>query len=134
MSTILTWTTTEHVSAAYSRRHGRDPKTLNSVALLQVPKNETRDDVAVPERYVFSVTQPALSDNGARSHRSDLRRSHPQIAVPRAMCLYCAYAASWGPPFDDFNPREIGRDAGIRTRDPLTPSQVRYQAALHPVN
>ena len=26
----------------------------------------------------------------------------------------------------------IGRDAGIRTRDPLTPSQVRYQAALHP--
>src|SRR5471030_2064580 len=25
-----------------------------------------------------------------------------------------------------------GRDAAIRTRDPLTPSQVRYQAALHP--
>ncbi len=29
--------------------------------------------------------------------------------------------------------RTIGRDGGIRTRDPLTPSQVRYQAALHPV-
>ena len=28
---------------------------------------------------------------------------------------------------------DFGRDAGIRTRDPLTPSQVRYQAALHPV-
>jgi hypothetical protein len=28
----------------------------------------------------------------------------------------------------------FGRDAGIRTRDPLTPSQVRYQAALHPVH
>src|SRR5688572_32675055 len=28
---------------------------------------------------------------------------------------------------------ESGRDAEIRTRDPLTPSQVRYQAALHPV-
>jgi hypothetical protein len=27
---------------------------------------------------------------------------------------------------------EIGRDGGIRTHDPLTPSQVRYQAALHP--
>ena len=27
---------------------------------------------------------------------------------------------------------ENGRDAEIRTRDPLTPSQVRYQAALHP--
>ena len=26
----------------------------------------------------------------------------------------------------------FGRDGGIRTHDPLTPSQVRYQAALHP--
>ena len=26
----------------------------------------------------------------------------------------------------------IGRDDWIRTSDPLTPSQVRYQAALHP--
>ena len=29
-------------------------------------------------------------------------------------------------------PIVIGRDDRIRTRDPLTPSQVRYQAALHP--
>ena len=29
---------------------------------------------------------------------------------------------------------QIGRDGGIRTHDPLTPSQVRYQAALHPVS
>ena len=29
-------------------------------------------------------------------------------------------------------PVNIGRDGGIRTHDPLTPSQVRYQAALHP--
>src|SRR6188474_2956053 len=28
----------------------------------------------------------------------------------------------------------IGRDDRIRTCDPLTPSQVRYQAALHPVS
>ena len=28
----------------------------------------------------------------------------------------------------------FGRDGGIRTHDPLTPSQVRYQAALHPEN
>ena len=28
---------------------------------------------------------------------------------------------------------EIGRDGRIRTGGPLTPSQVRYQAALHPV-
>ena len=27
---------------------------------------------------------------------------------------------------------EDGRDGGIRTHGPLTPSQVRYQAALHP--
>ena len=30
--------------------------------------------------------------------------------------------------------RRNGRDAEIRTRDPLTPSQVRYQAALHPAD
>jgi len=29
-------------------------------------------------------------------------------------------------------PEKFGRDGGIRTHDPLTPSQVRYQAALHP--
>jgi hypothetical protein len=28
--------------------------------------------------------------------------------------------------------RKIGRDGRIRTGGPLTPSQVRYQAALHP--
>ena len=28
---------------------------------------------------------------------------------------------------------KIGRDDWIRTSDPLTPSQVRYQAAPHPV-
>ena len=33
-----------------------------------------------------------------------------------------------------FSAMDIGRDAEIRTRDPLTPSQVRYQAALHPVD
>ena len=27
---------------------------------------------------------------------------------------------------------DFGRDGGIRTHDPLTPSQVRYQTALHP--
>jgi hypothetical protein len=30
--------------------------------------------------------------------------------------------------------RLCGRDGGIRTHDPLTPSQMRYQAALRPVN
>ena len=30
------------------------------------------------------------------------------------------------------NIKEIGRDDWIRTSDPLTPSQVRYQAAPHP--
>ena len=29
-------------------------------------------------------------------------------------------------------PRDNGRDGGIRTRDPLHPMQVRYQAALRP--
>ena len=31
-----------------------------------------------------------------------------------------------------YRKKKIGRDGGIRTHDPLTPSQVRYQAALHP--
>jgi len=34
----------------------------------------------------------------------------------------------------DHSEEEDGRDAEIRTRDPLTPSQVRYQAALHPAD
>ena len=29
-------------------------------------------------------------------------------------------------------PSDLRRDGGIRTHDPLTPSQVRYQAALQP--
>ena len=29
------------------------------------------------------------------------------------------------------NPCVVGRRGGIRTRDPLHPMQVRYQAALH---
>ena len=37
-------------------------------------------------------------------------------------------------PCDRNKPDQIGRDGGIRTHDPLTPSQVRYQAALHPVS
>ena len=40
---------------------------------------------------------------------------------------------SWGPGRHALIRVSIfGRDAEIRTRDPLTPSQVRYQAALHP--
>jgi hypothetical protein len=40
-----------------------------------------------------------------------------------------------GPTLDVENrPVFIGRDDWIRTSDPLTPSQVRYQAALHPVS
>jgi hypothetical protein len=31
-----------------------------------------------------------------------------------------------------YDPEEVGRDDWIRTSDPLTPSQVRYQAAPHP--
>ena len=43
------------------------------------------------------------------------------------MLLRIREKARWGRAFYYF-----GRDGGIRTHDPLTPSQVRYQAALHP--
>jgi hypothetical protein len=33
---------------------------------------------------------------------------------------------------EEISVERIGRDDRIRTCDPLTPSQVRYQAALHP--
>ena len=46
---------------------------------------------------------------------------------------YATTARTRAGPFA-FDRLSIGRDAGIRTRDPLTPSQVRYQAALHPVS
>ena len=32
----------------------------------------------------------------------------------------------------NLRPFDTGRDGGIRTRDPLHPMQVRYQAALRP--
>ena len=48
------------------------------------------------------------------------------------VCPHCAHTRKpgWGPGSFLFD--SIGRDGGIRTHDPLTPSQVRYQAALHP--
>ena len=55
---------------------------------------------------------------------SDRRQSHdPQPVLPHVIP-----AASGG----CYPKSEIGRDDWIRTSDPLTPSQVRYQAALHP--
>jgi hypothetical protein len=52
----------------------------------------------------------------------------PRDGVP-IVCL-----TTNGPTLDIENrPVNIGRDDWIRTSDPLTPSQVRYQAALHPV-
>src|ERR1700676_4402289 len=39
---------------------------------------------------------------------------------------------TWARPLLLIEPIFIGRDGGIRTHGPLTPSQVRYQAALHP--
>ncbi len=50
----------------------------------------------------------------------------------RAMCLQCAYGRTARMGAGPLMPINIGRDGGIRTRGPLTPSQVRYQAALHP--
>ena len=41
------------------------------------------------------------------------------------------WAPQWAPVRIDFL-RDFGRDAGIRTRDPLNPIQVRYQTAPHP--
>jgi hypothetical protein len=49
---------------------------------------------------------------------------------------YCLTVSTNAPRFlfgnDSAIAAKFGRDGGIRTHDPLTPSQVRYQAALHP--
>ena len=57
--------------------------------------------------------------------------------VPRAarmcLCPQCAYKRTGRLSGCENRPVcKIGRDDRIRTCDPLTPSQVRYQAALHP--
>ena len=75
---------------------------------------------------------PGVSTRG-RPRRRGRRSSATAASIARALCLQSAYQRN-GPDRDlRFRPMFIGRDAGIRTRDPLTPSQVRYQAALHPV-
>jgi hypothetical protein len=40
------------------------------------------------------------------------------------MCLQCAYSETARIAASRFDPVFIGRDAGIRTRDPLTPSRL----------
>ena len=51
-----------------------------------------------------------------------------------AACVpLCAHKQTGRPWLPKNRPVNIGRDDWIRTSDPLTPSQVRYQAALHPV-
>src|SRR5258707_1175459 len=62
----------------------------------------------------------------ARLERQAQSVSHP-ATVP-TMCLRENGPLGDGPK----NAANIGRDGGIRTHDPLTPSQVRYQTALHP--
>ena len=52
--------------------------------------------------------------------------------IPRKMCPQCAHNKNGPDASEPFTLYFIGRDDWIRTSDPLTPSQVRYQAALHP--
>ena len=50
------------------------------------------------------------------------------------VCLYCAYVHKLLGYMLSTYPLNIGRDDWIRTSDPLTPSQVRYQTAPHPAD
>jgi hypothetical protein len=51
--------------------------------------------------------------------------------MPRDFAVISS-AVDYLQPFDVNEASKIGRDDWIRTSDPLTPSQVRYQAAPHP--
>src|SRR5579862_7555998 len=72
------------------------------------------------------VSCPATTGGSAHTSHLEARRSTP------GLCPYCAQNENGQPGGWPLMPINIGRDAEIRTRDPLTPSQVRYQAALHP--
>ena len=59
-------------------------------------------------------------------------RGHPEICLP--LCLPLGRELSFQLVLAiTFSIDFIGRGGGIRTRDPLLPKQMRYQAALRPV-
>ena len=72
-------------------------------------------------------------DCTARSHRESGAAAvilSPARLTGGVPCLFLTTMARFREPSQ--HRMNFGRDAEIRTRDPLTPSQVRYQAALHP--
>ncbi len=70
--------------------------------------------------------------NGAARRVDDWCGDAYRVGTRRSACPQCAHRQKRPEPLGRFRPINIGRDGGIRTHDPLTPSQVRYQAALHP--
>ncbi len=50
-----------------------------------------------------------------QNHETESKKANPKVGL--TACFYCIIS---------------GRGGGIRTRDPLHPMQVRYQAALRP--
>ena len=74
-----------------------------------------------------------VSTRCGRRAAQRLRAGQPLAgASPASMCLYSAYRKEPGSLDFSNDPGLIGRDDWIRTSDPLTPSQVRYQTAPHP--
>ena len=98
------------------------------------PREPQRDDRSQDDREQREPTlEPDSQEPGLlRDLLCDLLCAAGCIIPP--LCLQCACLQQNGPIQETQNrPVNIGRDDWIRTSDPLTPSQVRYQAALHPV-
>jgi hypothetical protein len=90
----------------------------------------------IPDPGVRALLREDWDKPQAASHLASFAAlESPRLSCRRGscVCLLCAYKQTGRPWLPKNRPVNIGRDDWIRTSDPLTPSQVRYQAALHPV-
>ena len=69
-------------------------------------------------RRIVEPRVPAFAGRPVHQRHDFAGSQHTDIAIA-------------GHPVPSFRLRKNGRSGGIRTHDPLTPSQVRYRAALH---
>ena len=79
---------------------------------------------AVVDTCGSGVRSPTTESSTPEETRADRRPIRPET-VTHVSGMNCYLCPKNGP-------EKIGRDDWIRTSDPLTPSQVRYQAAPHP--
>ena len=74
------------------------------------------------------MTRPSC---GFETHRALADKGQPRVAQSMHDLYTTATSANEKTRMPKHTGYVIGRNGGIRTRDPLHPMQVRYQAALH---